>query len=147
MSTSASEAAGPGGIPVISSGRRRTRAGVAAGILSATTYVYAVDPSRPGHYPLCPLYAATGLYCPGCGMLRATHAALHGDIATSLAFNPLLVPVAVLAGFLLLRRLARGRGPVWPWALTNRFAGFFAAAFVLFTIARNVPGWTWLSPA
>ena len=129
--------------------RRLARPLAGAGLVAASTaYVWAVDPTQPGHYPLCPTFALTGIYCPGCGMLRATHALLHGDLAGSVGYNPLLVPLTVLAliGFGLLLR-ARWRGvtlgwdpPRWlPWALV--------AGFVLFTLARNVPGWTWLSPA
>ncbi len=70
-------------------------AGVAALVAAATSYVWAVDPNHPGHYPLCPTLALAGIYCPGCGMLRATHDLAHLDLAGALARNPLAVPLYV----------------------------------------------------
>ncbi|KAF0834947.1 uncharacterized protein DUF2752 [Ornithinibacter aureus] len=121
---------------------------IAAGVLGATAYVAAVDPSQPGHYPLCPTYALAGIYCPGCGMLRATHQLVNGDVAASIAYNPLTIPLFLGCALLFARwvyarwqgRTLRWDPPTWmPWAM--------ALAFVAFTVARNIPGWTWLSPA
>ena len=42
-----------------------------------------VDPNQPGHYPTDPFLAITGLYCPGCGTLRALHALARGDLLTA----------------------------------------------------------------
>ena len=78
--------------------------------------VAAVWPVLPFHPPFaCPLRAATGVPCPLCGMTRAVVAAVHGHIATSLAFNPggiLVLAVAVLA---VVRPTwaARARVPIW----------------------------------
>jgi len=70
---------------------------VAAGLLGAAT----IWPALPVHPPLaCPLRTATGIPCPFCGMTRACVAAVHGHLATSLAFNPagvLVLAAAVVA--------------------------------------------------
>lgn len=54
----------------------------------------------------CPILAATGIPCPGCGLTRATMQLLHGDIATSLkthAFAPIfLVALALMVAVLIL---------------------------------------------
>lgn len=121
---------------------------VAAGVLGATGYVWAVDPNNPGHYPLCPTFALAGIYCPGCGMLRATHELTHGDVLGSIAYNPLAIPLFLGVGLLFLfwvratwqRRSLRWDPPAWLPAV-------LAVSFVVFTIARNVPGWSWISPA
>lgn len=119
-----------------------------AALVAATGYVAVVDPEQPGHYPLCPTYALAGIYCPGCGMLRATHALLHGDVGLAMQRNPLVVPILLgIAAVVLLwlRSAWTGRPLHWqpprwmPWAL--------AIAFVVLTVGRNVPGWTWASPA
>ena len=44
-----------------------------------------------GTTPSCPLYAVSGLYCPGCGTLRCLHALTHGDLGAALGFNVLTV--------------------------------------------------------
>jgi hypothetical protein len=121
---------------------------VGAATLALTAYVAVVDPNQPGHFPVCPTFALTGLYCPGCGMLRATHDLTHGDIAGAMQRNPLapFLLAAMLALYVLWVVLRwTGRPVRWtpgrwtPWLLVG--------GFVLFTVARNVPGWTLLSPA
>ena len=110
--------------------------------------VAAVDPNVAGHYPTCPFLAITGWYCPGCGALRAVHALAHGDLVTALARNPFAVVAIgylVVAWVIWLDRTARGRPRRWlapPWVLYA-----VLAAVVTFGVLRNVPGWTWLSPA
>lgn len=42
-------------------------------------------------YPQCFLFVTTGLQCPGCGVTRATHALLHGDLLAAWRLNPLWV--------------------------------------------------------
>lgn len=138
--------------PTTTSGSRWRRlvrpALVAGGVTAATGYVSAVDPNQPGHYPVCPTYALAGIYCPGCGMLRATHDLTHLDLAGAMARNPLapfLLAALVLLFVVWARARWRGRPLTWdpprwmPWVL--------AAGFVAYTVARNVPGWTWVSPA
>ena len=53
--------------------------------------LFLFDPAQHGFYPGCTLYKMTGLYCPGCGGLRAAHQLLHGRIGAAFHFNPLFV--------------------------------------------------------
>ena len=121
---------------------------VAAGCAAAGGVVFAVDPEVPGHYPTCPFLALTGFSCPGCGTTRAVHALLHGDPALALQRNPLTVAALVVlavAFALWSRRLWQGRLRSWvapPWVLYGLLGVILA-----FWALRNVPGWTWLSPA
>ncbi len=123
-------------------------AGVAAAALAATAYVHAVDPNQPGHYPVCPSYALAGIYCPGCGMLRATHDLTHLDLAGAMARNPLaplFLAALVAAWALWVRSRWTGRRVTWtPPTWAPYVIGGLVVALV---VARNVPGWTWLSPA
>jgi Protein of unknown function (DUF2752) len=122
--------------------------GVAAAGLIGAGLVASVDPNVAGHYPTCPFLALTGWYCPGCGALRAIHAMAHGDLMTALARNPFTVVAVgyiVLTWAFWLHRSARGRPLRWlapAWALYG-----VLAAILLFWVLRNLPGWTWLSPA
>jgi hypothetical protein len=91
---------------------------------------------------VCPLYALTGLYCAGCGGLRATHDLLVGDLAGAWAMNPLWVLlVPVLLGLWLrwlVRALRTGRRAAAPPAWV---AVTVAAVLVAYSVARNVPAW------
>ncbi len=82
----------------------------------AMVAVAAVWPVLPVHPPFaCPFRAATGIPCPFCGMTRAVVAAVHGHIATSLAFNPGGIVVLLLAVVAIVRPawLTRLRMPLW----------------------------------
>ena len=122
--------------------------GVAAAAAIGVVYVSDVDPGVAGHYPTCPFLAVTGLYCPGCGTLRAVHAMGHGDLTTAWARNPLAVvglAYLLVTWVLWFERTATGRRPSWlapPWVLYG-----VLAAILMFWVLRNVPGWTFLSPA
>lgn len=62
--------------------------------------LWRLDPAVEGPFPPCPLLWLTGLQCAGCGVLRAMHALLHGELARAWALNPLFViavPVALVA--------------------------------------------------
>ena len=120
---------------------------VAAAAASGVALVAAVDPNQPGHYPVCPFLSLTGLFCPGCGTLRALHALTRGDVVTGFDRNPmtmLTLPLLLAVWGAWVVREVRGRGrttmaPAWLlWLL--------AAAQLLFWVLRNLPGFAWLAP-
>ncbi|MFI9805272.1 DUF2752 domain-containing protein [Streptomyces sp. NPDC052301] len=140
-------AAEPGPAAVPPWRRLAVPAGVLAGVAGAFAYVGAVDPDEPGHYPVCPLYRITGLYCPGCGGLRSAHAFVHGDLLTALHDNA--PAVAAYLGFVLLWtvwtvRAVRGR----PLRLDLGPAQLYGigALLLVFTVVRNLPFGGWLHP-
>ena len=53
--------------------------------------LYIFDPWGSSFYPPCPFHGLTGLYCPGCGSLRALHKLLHFQITGAFDYNPLMV--------------------------------------------------------
>ncbi|WP_069386726.1 DUF2752 domain-containing protein [Cellulosimicrobium cellulans] len=116
-------------------------------VAAATVYVALVDPHRPGHYLTCPLLALTGLACPGCGGLRATHDLARLDVAGAWAANPLWVLVAPLIVALWAVWLVRAwRGRPGP-RLRAGVAWAGLAVVVAFGVLRNVPALTgWLGP-
>ena len=114
---------------------------VAAAGLGLVSLLALVDPSEPGHYPLCPFRAITGLDCPGCGTLRATHELATGNPVAALDQNLLAVlvlPILVLAWFGWARRSWRGEprpAPHAPWV------PYTVLVVVLgWWLVRNLPG-------
>lgn len=88
---------------------------VAAGSMVAIAAVWPLLPAHPAI--ACPLRAATGIPCPFCGMTRAVVAAIHGHLATSLAFNPGGSVVLVLAVVALFRPAWLTRIPTPTWSI------------------------------
>jgi hypothetical protein len=117
------------------------------GVGVALALLYFQRPQGQFFYPRCTFYATTGLLCPGCGGLRATHELLHGRWLEAARSNALMVvggPLAV-AGWLLARGRAGGRGG----GVSARGVWVVAAVTLAFTVLRNLP-WEpaarWLAP-
>jgi hypothetical protein len=118
------------------------------GLAAATAALHVRDPHVHGSYGLCPLYATTGIYCPGCGGLRGVNDLTDGNVWQAASSNLLLVlaiPFAVLV-------LARWTYAAWTGrdvaivpALPRAVKTGLIVAVVAFTLARNLPG-SWLAP-
>jgi hypothetical protein len=109
--------------------------------------VAAVDPHTSGRYPTCPFHAVTGLWCPGCGGLRAVHDLTHGHLIVALHENVLVVLLGpTLVVWWLLARLRRtDRRPV-TLVLSTRGALVVAALLAVFALVRNLPFGAALAP-
>jgi len=131
--------------------RRRVRmlapALTIGGLALATLALHVRDPHQHGSWGLCPS-AALGVYCPGCGGLRAVNDLTNGDLGAAASSNLLLVALLPLAVFLL------GRWAVDRWTgrvrephprLTRTFLWSLAGVAVVFVVLRNLPG-SWLAP-
>ncbi len=117
---------------------------VAAGLLILAWSALLLRERGPGGVPWlpgCVFRKATGFECPGCGMTRASHAALNGDLAAAFAFNPLgmvLLPLALLAFALELEGWIRGRPPRYRLNVGPRIAWGLCALILIFWVGRNV---------
>ena len=119
------------------------------GLTAATVALHLRDPHVSHSWGVCPLYALTGIYCPGCGGLRGVNDLTDGHLArrrieqpAARRGDPLRGPgprpldLAQVAGQRRRRRTggaSRGqdrRWPPWWWS---------------FWVARNLPG-SWLAP-
>lgn len=82
----------------------------------------------------CPVALFVRAPCPGCGMTRAVHLLLDGDVAASLAMHPLAVPTALVqlafAMVTVLVALRHGT-PFVLWSTRIGRATVYAAALVL----------------
>ena len=109
-------------------------------LVVAAVVLYIFDPETAGFFPVCAFHQLTGLQCPGCGSLRALHQLAHGNIAAAWRFNPLLLAIMPLAGWLALRELVRvAFGWRWPGIITRPIVGWsLVVVTVAFGIARNL---------
>ena len=117
----------------------------------ALVWLRQAGPEGAGFLPQCQFHRLTGLACPGCGMTRATHAALHGRFVEAFWFNPvgvLLLPILGGVVVFFLPSWFRGERDLPFFRMKSSTAWCFAAAVLGFWILRNVPAWpfTLLAP-
>lgn len=129
--------------------RMRAPAAVIGGLGLASLALHLRDPHVEGSWGLCPSAAWFGVWCPGCGGLRAVNDLTHGDVVAAASSNLAFV---VVLPFLLLGlavwTLDRWRGrerSVPPRAMVA--AGVVVAVgVVVFTVLRNLAAGSWLAP-
>lgn len=118
------------------------------GLLGATTVALNLrDPHTRGSWGFCPS-AALGIWCPGCGGLRAVNDLTHLDLAGAASSNlALVVALPFLVAALVVWTVDRWRGhrrELSPLTL-RRVALGGLAVLAVFTVLRNLPG-SWLAP-
>jgi hypothetical protein len=134
------------------SGWRRTLTGqgrfaTAAVLGLGIALVALVDPHTGGRYPTCPFHAVTGLWCPGCGGLRAVHDLTHGHLTLALHENVLVVLLGPsLAVWWLIARLRRSDDRRVTLLLSARGTLAVAVLLAVFTLVRYLPVGTGLAP-
>lgn len=117
-----------------------------AAALAVAAALFLFDPAQHGFYPRCFFKMSTGLDCPGCGGLRATHQLLHGKIGAAFALNPLFIAAIPFSVYLGARTLVeRLTGARWPRLFSTMTAVWIVVAAVfLFGLVRNLPWRAWL---
>lgn len=113
-------------------------------------YVFFFNPLDGFFYPPCWFHELTGLYCAGCGIIRASHSLLNGEISKAMDYNVLLSLflmvilfwIVKIAGiFFVDRTITITHKPKWLYWLIG---GIVA----LFFVVRNIPHphLLWLAP-
>jgi hypothetical protein len=137
-------------VPLAARGRRvLAPASSIGGLALATLALRLRDPHGAGSWGYCPFRAMTGLYCPGCGGLRAVNDLTHGQVGAALSSNVVVTSLIPLAVVLLgLWAVDRWRGHVRrvPWERVRPMVFGLVAVFVLFAVARNTGPGAWLAP-
>jgi hypothetical protein len=121
--------------------KRPITAGMLLLFAAATILLRTLDPATSRMFPPCPFLYLTGLYCPGCGSLRAMHQLLHGNFHAAWAMNPLSVILfPFLAYGLLCEAIFYLSGQRLPQVtLTGASIRAVCAVILLFAVARNIP--------
>lgn len=122
---------------------------VAVASFTGMAYVATHNPHLPGGgIGTCPLHAATGYWCPGCGGTRAVYDLAHLDFLGALSMNPLValaVPFLAVLWVRWVTRLAGRQLKEWPfpgWA-----GGALGGLILAFLVLRNIPMFApWLAP-
>jgi hypothetical protein len=119
------------------------------GLAAATLALHLHDPHQRGSWGVCPL-SLLGIYCPGCGGLRAVNDLTNGDVKAAASSNLLVavgVPIAVVALSLWLVRSWRGTPARHvPTRVQRVLWGVVAAVTLVFVVLRNTPQGAWLAP-
>ncbi|MEK6154886.1 DUF2752 domain-containing protein [Flavobacteriaceae bacterium 3-367] len=99
------------------------------------------DPGQVSFFPKCPLFAATGLYCMGCGSQRAIHDLLHLDVLGAIKHNVLFVLMLCLLSYHgIIRFMEFKNKKNYPNLLYHPKTPMVVfLVLVLFMIARNIP--------
>lgn len=111
-------------------------------VLAVLAMLYLGAPGSESWWLKCPMYQITGWQCPLCGLQRAVHALLHGDLLAAWRYNPalwLLLPyVAVWLLGSCSERVACSR--VYAWATSSRVVLAVILLLCIWGVARNVWG-------
>jgi hypothetical protein len=112
--------------------------------------LFRFNPTQYAFYPRCTLYVMTGIFCPGCGCLRALHELTHGHVLAALHDNLLLVlgiPLLAVDFWQYFYRRVTGHFSQL-WVTRPVVFKSVIAVIVLFTILRNIHAapFTWLAP-
>ena len=106
------------------------------------------DPHQHGSWGLCPFLLVTGVPCPACGGLRATHDLLTGHLGAALSSNAYAVGTVVLVAVAYASWLAaalRGRRPGWV-ARVPVAGPVWALGLLAFGVLRLLPPLSVLRP-
>jgi hypothetical protein len=120
--------------------------GVAAAAACALV-LYFFNPSQSAFYPRCFFKMATGLDCPGCGGLRATHQLLHGHVREAFVLNPLFIAALPATALFLSRPLVEKlTGRKWFQNFSPTTGIWVCGVIVVaFGVLRNLPWRVWLA--
>ena len=99
------------------------------------------DPAASRIFPPCPFHYLTGLYCPGCGSLRAIHQLLHGNLEAAWAMNPLAILLLPCVAYgLAAEAFVQIRGQrLTRWILPGFWIQVLCGIIVAFGVVRNLP--------
>lgn len=115
--------------------------GVVCAHVAVGVYFAAHNPYETEILPPCPILAATGWQCPGCGGIRAMYSLLHGDLAGSAAMNPLLLALYGAGALLIGSAAATARArPRLGNGLALTALALVTAAGLYSGVVRNLVG-------
>ena len=131
------------------SGDRYVRAAAAFAAAVGVWLLLRYDPNAVGNFfPKCIFHETTGYWCIGCGLTRALHALVHGDVARAFSMNPLAMLVLPLMPLMLLHERGVRPALLQPLMSVVMTPKLWLILLPAYWIARNLPWWpfTLLAP-
>ena len=129
---------------------RLAASAVAAMAAGGLSFVYLLDPETSDLYPPCPFLALTGLYCPGCGTLRALHQLTRGHPVAALDLNPLMMLLLPFVAYFLASHamLAVTGRPLRKFFVRPALIWALLGVVLVYWVLRNIPAYpfTLLAP-
>ncbi len=120
---------------------------LAASVLGSGAVLFFFNPGTHGFYPVCLFHKLTGLNCPGCGGTRAAYQLLHGHLLNALRDNALfiltLVALMVRGVWFAARKICHQPATL---AVPPKVMWAFLVIAVAFSVLRNLPAFSFLSP-
>jgi hypothetical protein len=119
---------------------------VAAGccLAAGASYIAVANPGTDSAFIPCPFRSLTGMWCPGCGLTRATASLSQGDLGQALRFNALvfaaLAAVIVAWSLWFWQEFTKRRLQLLPDRLRPLVASITVAVLLGFGVLRNLPG-------
>jgi hypothetical protein len=122
---------------------------IAAFVAAGIGLLLAFDPNASDSpLPTCLFRLVTGLYCPGCGITRALHALLHGDVARAWAMNPMLMLMLAVLPPMAWQQLHLS--PALPLSFSRVLMSgkLWIGMLLVFGVLRNLPWapFAWMAP-
>lgn len=118
-------------------------AGLAGAALAALVGVWLLrnfDPNAADNpFPACMFRALTGYYCIGCGLTRALHALVHGNLVVAFSMNPLAMLMLPIMPLLAAHSYGWNVRVLRPLMRVITEPKFWLVLLPAYWIARNLP--------
>ncbi len=110
-------------------------------LLLGICILYNCDPIQYKVMPKCPTKTLIGLSCPGCGIQRAIHEMLHGNMIEAIKYNYYLIisgPYALLFCLVWMMPKKAFSQQIKTMIENKYVVNSFVASFVVWFMIRNV---------
>lgn len=128
---------------------RLARLLASAGALLAVGIAYYIAVKTFGGGIPCPIYTATGKFCPSCGITRMFVSLFSGDVLAAVSYNALVMLLLPLGAFFAVKWSAEyvRHGRLGKMKTAEKIIALAVLVLtVVFTVLRNTEAFAYLAP-